>query len=157
VRYLTSVDQDEHVALVALDQSREILGSARYIRIPARPSVAEMAIEVIDDWQRRGVGRALLEALSLHAEDAGVVRFVAIVSMENMPMQRIMARAGASSEKVDGELEYTVDAGALAPEDRRRQPRSTRSRGAAEGLPFLLGTNPWKGGPLTAGQSATGP
>jgi hypothetical protein len=49
VRYLTLVDHHGHVALVALDHSREILGSARYKRIPARPGVAEMAIEVIDD------------------------------------------------------------------------------------------------------------
>jgi len=144
VRYLTSVDQYEHVALVALDHSREILGTARYIRIPAGPSVAEMAIEVIDDWQRRGVGRALLQALSRHAQDAGVARFVAIVSMENVPMQRIMACAGASSQKVDGELEYTVDAGALSPGDRRRQPGSTRSPGAAQGFHFSLGQTPGK-------------
>jgi hypothetical protein len=33
-----------------------MLGSARYIRLPTLPGVAEMAIEVIDEWQRRGVG-----------------------------------------------------------------------------------------------------
>lgn len=148
VRYLTSVDQNEHVALVALNDSREILASARYIRIPTRPSVAEMAIEVIDDWQRRGVGRALLEALSQHAQDAGVARFVAIVSTENVPMQRILTCARASSEKVDGELEYTVYAAALTAPDRRRQRRSARSPGVADELPLLLGANPWNAGPL---------
>jgi GNAT superfamily N-acetyltransferase len=121
VRYLTAVDHHEHVALVALDPSaREILGSARYIRLPARPNVAEMAIEVIDEWQCRGVGRALLERLRRHAQDAGVVRFVAIVSMENLPVQRILARARASAENVDGELEYTVHVEALAAPDQRR-------------------------------------
>jgi hypothetical protein len=68
LRYLTAVDHDEHVALVAVDPAtKEIVGSARYIRLPARPADAEVAIEAIDDCQRRGVGRALLRALSDHA------------------------------------------------------------------------------------------
>ena len=128
MRYLTSVDHDDHVALVALDHSREILGSARYIWIPARPGVGEMAIEVIDDWQRRGVGRALLVALSRHAQAAGVARFVAVVSMENVPMQRILARADASADNVQGELEYTVRVGGLTALDETRPTPSARSR-----------------------------
>ena len=128
VRYLTSVDHDNHVALVALDpSSREILGGARYIRLPSRPGVAEMAIEVIDNWQRRGVGHALLERLSRHAGDAGVEHFIAIVSTENLPMQRILMRVGASAEKVDGELEFTVAVAALAPESGRSRPPTNRS------------------------------
>jgi RimJ/RimL family protein N-acetyltransferase len=128
VRYLTAVDHHDHVALVALDHTREILGCARYIRIPGRPGLAEMAIEVIDDWQRRGLGRLLLDALSRHARDAGVTRFVAVVSMENVPMQRILARAGASAENVDGELEYTVRVEAMTTGDETRAAPSTRSR-----------------------------
>jgi len=113
-RYLTTVDHQEHVALVAIGPlDQEIIGSARYIRLPSRPSVAEMAIEVIDEWQRHGVGHALLEALSRHAETAGVELFTAIVSTDNLPMQRILGRAGAAVRSFDGELEYTVDARAL--------------------------------------------
>ena len=38
-RYLTSVDHDEHVAFVAVGPDHhEILCSARYIRLPARPT-----------------------------------------------------------------------------------------------------------------------
>ena len=138
VRYLTSVDHHEHVALVAVDpSSREMLGSARYIRIPARPGVAEMAIEVIDEWQRRGVGHALLERLSRHAQHVGVKHFIAIVSLENLPMQRILARAGASAEKVDGELEYTVGVGALTRRAKPRRPARTSSPGR-HGPPTLI-------------------
>jgi L-amino acid N-acyltransferase YncA len=115
LRQLTSVDQDEHVALVATGaDGSEILGSARYIRFPFRPGAAEMAIEVIDDCQGRGVGQALLEALGGHAQAHGVDHFVAIVSPENAPMQHIMKQAGASLEVVDGELEYLVEVSALA-------------------------------------------
>jgi RimJ/RimL family protein N-acetyltransferase len=117
LRQLTSVDQDEHVALVAIGaDGREILGSARYIRVPFRPRAAEMAIEVIDDWQGRGVGQALLDALGAHAHARGIDHFMAIVSPENAPMQHIMKQAGASLEVVDGELEYLVEVSALAPD-----------------------------------------
>jgi RimJ/RimL family protein N-acetyltransferase len=126
LRYLTAVDHDEHVALVAVDPaSEEILGSARYIRLPARPDDAELAIEVIDDWQRRGVGRALLRAPSDHARASGIRRLVAIVSAENFPMQRVLRRAGASPEVIDGELEYAIDPNALAGE---QPPRATSAR-----------------------------
>jgi GNAT superfamily N-acetyltransferase len=92
---------------------------------------------VIDDWQRRGVGRALLEALSRHAQATGVGRFVAIVSMENLPMQRILARAGASADNVHGELEYTVHVEALTAGDERRPTPSTHSRDRQR-LPTLV-------------------
>lgn len=138
VQYLTAVDHHEHVALVALGpRSREILGSARYIRLPTRPGVAEMAIEVIDNWQRRGVGRALLEHLSRHAQDAGVKHFIAIVSTENIPMQRLLTRSGASAARVDGELEYTVRVGALTPGSRRARSATTSSPGR-RGFPTRL-------------------
>jgi len=138
VRYLTAVDHHEHVAFVALDpSSREIVGSARYIRLPTRPGVAEMAIEVIDDWQRRGVGRALLERLSRHAQAAGVQHFIAIVSAENLPMQRMLTRAGATAEMVNGELEYTIRVGALTPRPGPTRSATTRSLGR-QGLQTLL-------------------
>jgi len=37
--------------------------------------VAEVAIEVIDEWQRRGVGKLLSAELRLRALEAGVRRF----------------------------------------------------------------------------------
>jgi len=37
--------------------------------------VAETAIEVVDDWQRRGIGRLLIAELRLHAVRAGIRHF----------------------------------------------------------------------------------
>ena len=117
LRYLTSVDQQSHVALVAVDtDSGEILGSARYVRIPGRcPATAELALEVVDGWQRRGLGRGLLKALGRLAQANGVERLLAIVSNDNVPMQLLMRRAGATAQATGWELEYTIDAKALAP------------------------------------------
>jgi len=116
LRYLTSVDHQSHVAVVAIDpDTEEILGSARYIRIPGRrPVTAELAVEVIDRWQRRGLGRVLLHALGRLAQANGVERLLAIVSNDNVPMQLLMRRTGATLETTGSELEYTIDPEALA-------------------------------------------
>ena len=118
LRYLTAVDHDQHVALVAVEPgSGEILGSVRYMRIADRR--AELAIEVIDDWQGRGLGRALLEAISAHARANGLTRFIALVAADNRPMQQALKRAVVTVEADYGELEYMLDVDALAPASRR--------------------------------------
>ncbi|MGD2060902.1 MAG: GNAT family N-acetyltransferase [Acidimicrobiia bacterium] len=59
--YLTDVDQRHHVAWgAAIDE--EVAGVGRYI-VSDDGAPAEIAITVLDHMQRRGVGRALFEAL----------------------------------------------------------------------------------------------
>ena len=61
--YLVDVDHKDHEAIIAIDPSSgEALGVARYIRSKDDAQVAEVAVTVADDWQRRGLGRALLTA-----------------------------------------------------------------------------------------------
>lgn len=139
LRDLTCVDHDQHVALVALaPASREIIGSARYIRLPGRPGEAEMAIEVIDDWQSRGVGRGLLGALSDRALTNGVERFIAIVSEENLPMQRAVGHATVSVDASGGDLEYRLRVDSLRSQQPapapRTSPRQRTPRPTAAGL-----------------------
>jgi hypothetical protein len=52
-------------------------------------------------------------------------------------MQRILARAGASAENVKGELEYTVDVGALMLRAKPRPLAAPCSPGR-QGLPTLI-------------------
>jgi len=139
LRYLTSVDQQSHVALVAIDpDSREILGSARYVMIPGRcPVTAELALEVVDGWQRRGLGRGLLQALGRLAQANGVERLLAIVSNDNVPMQLLMRRAGVTAQATGWELEYTIDAEALAGPVPAVGGR--RQRGVLRTTPFQFG------------------
>jgi GNAT superfamily N-acetyltransferase len=60
--YLVDVDHCDHEAIVAIDRSNDaLLGVARYVRWPDDPEVAEVAVTVADDWQGRGLGRALLD------------------------------------------------------------------------------------------------
>ena len=70
--YLVDVDHEDHEAIIAIDPSSgEVLGVARYIRSKDDAEVAEVAVTVADDWQRRGLGRALLRPLDLSRATRG--------------------------------------------------------------------------------------
>src|SRR4051812_35274531 len=59
-RFLTATDGCDHIALVALDPAGEPLGIARSVRLREDPAAAEIAAEVVDAWQRHGLGTTLL-------------------------------------------------------------------------------------------------
>ncbi|MBQ0904634.1 GNAT family N-acetyltransferase [Micromonospora sp. U21] len=66
---------------------------------------AEVALLVRDDWQRRGLGSALLRRLARHAERTGHVALVLHVQAENTPMLRTLRRLNRpSSAERDGTL-----------------------------------------------------
>ena len=82
LRYFTEVDHRDHEALIAVDPGSGVgVGVARYIRDHERRDSAEIAVSVLEAWQGRGVGKALLrrlgrartcgERLSLHRANAG--------------------------------------------------------------------------------------
>src|SRR4051794_20036966 len=72
--YLTRADHHDHEAFVAIDpESGDGVGVARYVR--TAPDAAEPAIAVVDDWQGRGVGTRLLDALVERALAEGIARF----------------------------------------------------------------------------------
>jgi GNAT superfamily N-acetyltransferase len=96
VRYLTDVDHHDHEAMIALgERSKEGVGVARYVRHPARPEAAELAVTVIDEWQGRGLGTLLLEAISLRAREEGIDTFTALMLVENNQMMDLLKQLGA--------------------------------------------------------------
>src|SRR4051794_7815509 len=103
--FFTEVDQHDHVALGALDpESGDGVGIARFIRLRPGGAVAEAAVAVVDAWQGRGVGRALLRELARRAEEEGVEHFEATVKAGNRAMLRGFARVG-DVEVVDRDLD----------------------------------------------------
>src|SRR4051794_23445633 len=87
--YLSDVDHRDHEALVALDHNAaRLVGVARYVRTDT--TVAEPAVAVVDDWQRRGVGTALLERLVDRAIEEGVTTFAGHVLAENPAPLRLL-------------------------------------------------------------------
>jgi RimJ/RimL family protein N-acetyltransferase len=93
LRYLTEVDQRNHVALVAESATqpvRRLIGVARFVRLPDDPTSAEAAITVGDLWQGRGIGSMLARELSARARGLGIRRFTATVASDNVPAQRLL-------------------------------------------------------------------
>jgi GNAT superfamily N-acetyltransferase len=102
LRYLTEVNGRDHVALVAEypgDAVRRLIAVARFVRLAEDPTAAEAAIVVADDWHRRGVGSLLAEDLAEEARRAGIQRFTATMSSDNVPAQRLMAKLTSHLER----------------------------------------------------------
>jgi RimJ/RimL family protein N-acetyltransferase len=104
LRYLTEVDHDRHEAIIAFaEETGEPVGVARYVRHPDDPTDAEPAVTVVDDWQSRGLGTALLEEITQRARAAGVKRFIATVLATNRPMIALIEHlGGGATERIDG-------------------------------------------------------
>src|SRR3954451_12174764 len=91
--YLIDVDHHDHEAVIALDEGAErLIGVARYVR--TAETVAEPAVAVADDWQRRGVGTALLDALVERAIASGITSFLGYVLVDNPAPLRLLEEVG---------------------------------------------------------------
>ena len=106
--YLVNVDGKDHVALVAVLETGQGIGVARYVRDPDDARVAEAALIVIDSHQGRGIGTKLLQALADAALENGIDAFTAYVLPENRAVVEAMTRAGADTESEDSLLRMTI-------------------------------------------------
>jgi acetyltransferase len=94
--HLTRVDYDRHLALIAVTEQkgREIqLGVARYVADADRRR-CEFAIAVADEWQRKGLGTRLMEALIAAARAAGMREMYGEVLAGNPKMLEFAGRLG---------------------------------------------------------------
>ena len=102
--YLTEVDHHDHEALIVYDpEGGGPIGAARFVRLSADPSEAEVAVAVVDDWHGRGVATLLLDRLSARAREEGVECFVAIMLPENQHALDVFTHLGAIHEMDDDE------------------------------------------------------
>jgi GNAT superfamily N-acetyltransferase len=100
---VTHVEPGVHEALVALDRDGRGIGVARYARHPDDPRRAEVFCAVLDRWQRRGVGSALVERLAARAAHAGIERLEARVALGDEAPRRLLAHiADEVAERRDG-------------------------------------------------------
>jgi acetyltransferase len=114
VARFTQVDYDREMALVAVTDvghphgHPSFVGVGRYIA-NADGESAEFAVVVADDWQQRGVARALLERLVACATGRGFARLVGTVLKSNVAMLAFVRRLGfALSDDRDAPEQLTV-------------------------------------------------
>ena len=93
--FFVNVDFINHVALVALTDEEErsvIAGGGRYIVV--QPGQAEVAFVVVDEYQGRGIGSALMRHLTSIACAARLQTFIAEVLPENTSMLQLFKTSG---------------------------------------------------------------
>jgi GNAT superfamily N-acetyltransferase len=98
LRAFTEVDYTDHFAYVALlaEQPGEPgIGVARYVRLPDDPRAAEAAVTVVDEYQGRGLGTLLLEALGAVALENGIRRFSGVAMAGNTAIREVLETMGA--------------------------------------------------------------
>lgn len=111
---LAVVDYNDRFALVAAahrpNGKERIVGVARYDRAQGT-DVAEVAVAVIDEFQRRGLGGALLSILAHVAREHGIRTFSLIVLPENGEMLGLLRKMGwiHQARLTGGVYEITFD------------------------------------------------
>lgn len=99
-------------AVAAIDLvSGKVVGIARFVRDDRDPRIAEVAFEVVDDCQSRGLGGRLVAELKALAARDGIERFRASVVAGNEPALALLRGAGrvVASGYVDGAYELVVE------------------------------------------------
>jgi RimJ/RimL family protein N-acetyltransferase len=95
VSFFMNIDFADHVALVAqIDEDGRdvIVGGARYIVV--QPGKAEMAFVVVDAYQGKGIGAALMRHLIAIARESGMRELTADVLPENAAMLALFKKFG---------------------------------------------------------------
>jgi RimJ/RimL family protein N-acetyltransferase len=100
---ITQVDGWRHAGVIAFAGSHaQPVGAAHYVRSPDGEA-AEVAIEVVDDWQRRGIGRRLSAALVLQARRAGVGRLEWTAFESNRAVAALARKVGECTREPMGD------------------------------------------------------
>ena len=93
--FYLNVNFVSHVALIAVaDENGQpiIIAGGRYV--VGEPGQAEVAFTVVDKYQGRGVGAALLRHLAMIARQAGLRELVAYVLPDNRAMLKVFEKSG---------------------------------------------------------------
>ena len=100
LHYLFHVDYVDHFVWVLVDGvDGPVVADARFVRDAVDPAVAEIAFIVGDDYQGRGIGSFMMDALTVAARVCGVQRFTARLLAENGPMRAILDRYDVEWER----------------------------------------------------------
>jgi CRP-like cAMP-binding protein len=138
IDYLLNIDYTDHFAWVMLDGD-DIVGTGRYVRNPDHFEQAELAFEVVDSRQGRGVATILVGALGVAASLAGIDLLTASVLVDNAGGRAVLARAGASLTPLEAgvlaaDMPVETVAGLLGPEHRAEVESAVRDIVTAAGL-----------------------
>jgi acetyl coenzyme A synthetase (ADP forming)-like protein len=109
--YLTQAGTSQVALAATIRRGGEetILGIGRYVALPGAPGSAEVAFEVADAEQGRGIGTLLLDHLARIARGRGLTSFRAEVEADNRQMLDVFSRSGFAVREALDEGVYHVD------------------------------------------------
>ena len=100
LRQLAQVDGDRHALVAYLEHDPRPVAIARLVRDGRS---AEIAFEVVDEHQQRGIGSALTAELLADAGAAGITEVTALVASDNPAAMRLLRRVLSALEiRLDG-------------------------------------------------------
>ena len=99
------------------------VGGVRYVRIPGKTDVAEVALTVRDDVQGQGIGRELLELVVRQARDEGIRSLVAIVQAGNRAVLKLLGGTPypINRSQKNGEVYVEADISSVPPDGNHRE------------------------------------
>jgi GNAT superfamily N-acetyltransferase len=108
VEFLTRCDMVDHLAIglaITDEHGQEKLpvAVARCVRAADDPTLGDVAVVVLDEWQRRGIGSLLTERLARLSREVGIKRWRGVFFADNLASRKLMERVGRSRKtKVEG-------------------------------------------------------
>ncbi|MDT0170168.1 GNAT family N-acetyltransferase [Pseudarthrobacter sp. BRE9] len=150
LKRFTEVDYKDRVAFVITIRG-EIIGIGRYDRLPD-PTEAEVAFNIADAHQGRGIGSILLEHLAAAAHENGIRKFTAEVLPENRKMLMVFSDAGYDVKRHfdDGvvSLEFNIDPteksrAVMESREHRAEARSVRDLLAPSSVAVIGASRKW--------------
>jgi L-amino acid N-acyltransferase YncA len=143
LRQLTRTDDWDRLAIIAesvTGDGAEALGVARYVRLPDTPETAEASVAVVDDMQRKGIGRLLLTTLVEAARERGIHRFRASILAENETAKLLLQSLDEhATAHIEGGLRvYELDLPEPSPKTLFTAPIYRLFKLVAEGLQTVL-------------------
>lgn len=109
--FLTNVDQVNHVAWGAMVDDQPA-GVGRYIRF-TDPFCADIAVTVVDRFQRRGLGRLLFEALVASARVNDVAELCFEVEPFNEAVRRILFGVETKLDEAGGLVQGRIEVASI--------------------------------------------
>lgn len=112
--YLTEIDHESHMAW-GVTAGGQPVAVGRLVRLATSPEVAEIAITVVDEWQRRGIGQILVRILAEIGRSVGIQRFAYEALPENKGIVRLLGRFGAIHEFREGIVSGSLEIASVEP------------------------------------------
>jgi GNAT superfamily N-acetyltransferase len=127
--HLARVDATHHVLVAYVERDPAAVGIARLVR---DGSSGEIAFEVADEHQGRGIGSVLARELAADARAAGITQLVATVCGDNQPVVSLLTRLARTLDVRwrGGEREFVLSLGHFraSPESARETPGTLRRK-----------------------------